>query len=224
MSNPKKRVKFPGFLNKKQNIIFVILGGGVLGIVVIYLILSSFFSGPSKEAMMTVKEFERVSSDFNDYLDGLPQTQNIQLRDFFEKAFASYQLGKYPAAISGFNACLQMRVEDKERVALLLLNGNCYFLLGNITEAEALYLRALVFAERNKEDESQAAVWGNLGLIYRNKGSLDTAQNLHQNALYLQKKLGNKKEEAIQLSSLGMILQTTQNYDQALQIHRESLR
>ena len=203
--NNNQRSKISEFLRKKENLKFIIVGGVVVGLVVIYLILSAVFSGPSEASIKMAKESERISAGVIDYLDGLPQTQDIQLLKLFQKGFSLYETGNYTDAIYNFNTALMLKNEDKEKVALLTLNGNSYILLNNPKEAQSQYSRALPLAEKTKDQSAQATVWGNLGLVYQKMGNLDSAQIFNKKAVDLYTQLGSKKEEAIQLSNLGTI-------------------
>ena len=79
MQEKNKGLRISEFLNKKQNRKFTIPGMVVGTLVIIYLVLSAIFSGPSKETIKMSKESERINTGLVDYLDGLPQTKYLQL-------------------------------------------------------------------------------------------------------------------------------------------------
>ena len=176
MPTNNEQSKTPELLSKKIRLGLIVLGG-VVGILVIYLVLTHLFPSRSEQTIKRIKESERISAGLVDYLNRLTQTQNVQLRKLFEKAFSSYEIGDYPEAIYPLNLCLQLRTEDEERVAVLIISGHCFYSLGNLKDAEVQYRRALIFAERAEDQNAKAAVWGNLGVTYQRLGVLDSAEN-----------------------------------------------
>ena len=56
-------------------------------------------------------------------------------------------------------------------------------------------------------NQAQAAISGNLGLIYRTRGDLDNADNLHRKALEIEEKLGWLEDMASQYANLGLVYQ-----------------
>ncbi|UCB52600.1 MAG: hypothetical protein JSV10_00445 [Candidatus Zixiibacteriota bacterium] len=124
MPKSNERQKKPGLLSRETGLYLAIVGGVLIGLVAIYLVWSNLSSGPSEKTVKIIKKSERISTGVIEYLDGLPQTESARLRGFFEKAYSRYQMGEYAEAIDHFNLCLQLRTQDDERAALLILNGN----------------------------------------------------------------------------------------------------
>ncbi|MGB2989949.1 MAG: tetratricopeptide repeat protein, partial [Candidatus Zixiibacteriota bacterium] len=210
-------------IGREASLKLAIVGGVLVGLIAIYLVWSNLSSTPSEKTVKMIKESERISAGVIDYLDGLPQTENVQLKGFFEKAFSWYQTGEYTEAVDHLNMCLQLRTQDDERAAVLILNGNCLLLLENVPGAEGLYRRALVFADRVETKGASAAAWGNLALIQQRAGNLDSALSLHQEALIRHQKSGSKKEKAMELGNLGLFYQAKRDLDRALAYHQAAL-
>nr|NIM99220.1 tetratricopeptide repeat protein [candidate division Zixibacteria bacterium] len=207
MPRNKRRSKTPKRLSKSSRLGFALLGG-LVGLFIIYMILARLLSAPSEEVIKMVKQSERVSAGLVDYVDGLPQTQNAQLKKLFDRGFSLYETGEHAQAIYSFNSCLELKTEDDERVALLILNGNNFILLGNLRDAEIQFRWAVLSSEGVEDKNAGAAAWGNLGVTYQKMGSLDSAEAFDRRALDIYQALGNREAEAIQLGNLGLISQT----------------
>jgi tetratricopeptide (TPR) repeat protein len=141
----------------------------------------------------TEKKLTRIEQKLGrvtDYLDGLPQTKNPDLKKLFEKGYSLYKDEKYPEAIDTFKACIELKTRDSERQALLVLIGNAYFTLGKLKEAEDSYEEALLIAKRIDDEEGEATALGNIGLIYQAKGSLDQALKYQKEALEIHREIG----------------------------------
>ena len=128
--------------------------------------------------------------NIQDYLDGLPQTKNAELKRLFEKGYSLYEDEKYVEAIGPFQACLKLKTEDSEREALLILIGNAFCTLGKLKEAEDHYQEALLIGRRIKDKEGEASSLGNMGLIYQAKGDLDQALKYMNEALKIFEDIG----------------------------------
>jgi tetratricopeptide (TPR) repeat protein len=94
--------------------------------------------------------------------------------------------------------------------------------LGLFDTAISLSQRALeMIAKSSKEEE--AALTGNLGLIYGRRGELDKAEEMNLKSLEIEKKLGRQEGMARQLGNLGAIHLKRGELDKAEEMHRKSL-
>lgn len=98
MPEGDKRSNITEFLNKKQNLKWIIPIGLLVGLIILYLIFAQLLSGPSVKRIKMAKEAERVSADLTDYWDGLSQTKNDLLKNAFEKGLLLYETGEYVKA------------------------------------------------------------------------------------------------------------------------------
>ena len=214
--------KRPKSLIEKILIIATILGGiAAIG----YFADKLFFPTASKEEL---KKLEKKVGEMADYLDGLPQTKNPDLKRLFEKGYSLYKDEKYPEAIDTLKACLELKTEDSEREALLILMGNAFSILGKLKDAEDHYQEALCIGRRINDEQGKATVLSNIGLIYRAKGDLDQALKYHQEALEIDREIGFREGEAQDLIAIGLALAAKGNldvalthYESAIKIHKE---
>ena len=95
------------------------------------------------------------------------------------------------------------------------------FNLGLLDAAISLSERALERIEKSSGGE--AAVLGNLGLIYRKRGDLDKAEEMHRKALEINEKLGRLEGIARQYGNLGLIYQTRGDLDKAEEMYKKAL-
>lgn len=158
------------------------------------------------------------------YVDGIPQTKNINLANLFAEGLKYKRTFEYDKAIKAFTGALGLKdIEDSETAALYVQIGNSFYGQSKLDEALGSYKQALSFAERAKDDEGKAAALGNIGAIYQTEGDLDQALKYHQEALKIDKEIGYREAEASALGNIGLIYQTKGDLDQALKYQKEAL-
>ena len=223
--------KRPKSLLEKILIIAGILGGIAAIMAIGYFVYDRFFLTPPEEMIEKMEVLEKKVDGLAEYLDGLPQTKNPQLKRLFEKGYALYEDEEYPEAIDTFRACLELKTKDGERLGLLILIGNAYFTLGKLKEAEDHYEEALLIGERIHDQEGKGKALGNIGLIYQVKGDLDRALKYHQGAFKIHNEafkihheIGFRKGEATALGNIGLIYQAKGDWDQAFKCHQAVLK
>ena len=100
-----------------------------------------------------------------DWVDGLPWTTNQKLGDLFEQGISCRWQGEYEEAVRLFRAGLGLKVTSDEKVALLILIGNCFLEQGRFEEAEGHYREAEKLAQ--DANVSQGIVVAKTVLAYR---------------------------------------------------------
>jgi tetratricopeptide (TPR) repeat protein len=132
-------------------------------------ILERVIPGKVEQELKTIREEQRehrgMLGEVLDYLDGLPDTKNPRLKRLFEKGYALYNGERYAEAADTFTACLQLKTEDSERLALLILLGNSHHRVGKLKDAEAYQQEALLVGERIADTIGHASALGNLGQL-----------------------------------------------------------
>lgn len=126
-------------------------------------------------------------------------------------AFAARRLPFHVRASSGDEEFLLAVVECTPP---LLALGELDALLG---------LHATARAVAGEGTLAQAALTGNLGLIYRRRGDLTQAEATHRKALTIHEELGHREGMANQYGNLGLIYMTRGDLTQAEAMHRKSL-
>ncbi len=106
-----------------------------------------------------------------DYVDGIPQSRNLNLRKLFiegEKFLTKYE---YQRAIKAFRAALSLQgVKPPESAALLIYIGNTQYKQSKWDEAIGSYKEAIDWTEKANDELGSAVAIGNLGLVYQDKG------------------------------------------------------
>jgi len=159
------------------------------------------------------------------WVDGIPQTKNINLATLFAKGLKYKKNFEYDKAIKAFIGALGLKdIKESETGVLHLQIGNSFYGQSKLEEALGSYKQALSFAERAKDDEGKAAASGNIGLIYQDKGDLHEALKYHQEALRIDKEIGYREGEAKHLGNMGLIYQDRGDLDQALKYLQDALK
>ncbi len=79
-----------------------------------------------------------VNINVINYVDGLPQAENAEVREIFAKGREYYVRGEFEVAVEEFRRCLNLERDSEKRGALNLQIGNCYY-------EQQLYLKAAEF-------------------------------------------------------------------------------
>jgi len=143
------------------------------------------------------------------WLDGIPQSDNEELKERTLKALSYSLKNDYPAAIDELENTLRVCTPSPtERMSILLNLGNAYYSLSQYDSALKNYEAILELAPRVDEEsalEGKSAAFGNIGLIYRARGELDEALKCHKDALEIHREIGYKQGEANALGNIGVI-------------------
>ncbi len=126
-------------------------------------------------------------------------------------ALAATRLAEHVLATEGKMAFVQTFVKY----------GNELQNLGLFDAFVSLSKRALVYVE--KGSAWQAAVLGNLGLIYRKRGDLNNAEQMHKKSLEIAKKLKQLDGMAHQYTNLGLIYLSKDNLNKAEEMFRNGV-
>ncbi len=127
-------------------------------------------------------------------------------------ALAATRLGEHVFAAEG------------DEAFVLAFTNECYdplIRLGLLDSAIALSERALGYIDKGSGEE--AAILGNLGLIYLTRGDMAKAERMIIKALEIEEKLGRLEGMAIQYGNLGVIYRTRGDLDKAEQMHNKAL-
>jgi tetratricopeptide (TPR) repeat protein len=109
--------------------------------------------------------------------------------------------------------------EGKEAFVLVFVS-ECYtplFSLGLFDEAISLSERALEVV--TKDSEEQAAILGNLGIVYHTRGKLDLAEETHTKSLGIYRNIGLIHGIADQCGNLGLIYRKRGELDKAEEMY-----
>ena len=188
---------------------------------------------PPPASREDVARLEQKVDRLAEFLDGLPQAKNPELRAAFEDARALQKEGyeaqsahKHREAIACFTRALALAEDDSQRAALHLLRGNSYAYISQYKEAEGDYRETLELAESISpaEDAAQAraAALGNLGIVYTDRGELAKAEEHHKQSLEIHMEIGNRRGEAQELGNLGLVYYLRGDLNKAEKHHKRS--
>ena len=166
----------------------------------------------------------------SDYILG--QIGEAERKDYHSRAVGVYR-GKLakakkeqirPDALAATRLAEHVLEAEGEKAFVNAFINECYEPLDNIGLLDAsisLSERALEVVEKGSKEE--AAVIGNLGIIYRTRGKLDKAEEMHKKSLEIEKKLGRLDGIANQYGNLGLICETRGELDKAEEMHKKAL-
>ncbi len=101
--------------------------------------------------------------------------------------------------------------------------GICYFLKGEISEAQSYNLRAIEVFQKEGRNLELSSVLNNMGILHRNLGNYDKAIEYIKEALKIQEVLNNKRLIASSLNNIGLCLYNKGNLEEALDYFTRSL-
>jgi len=162
------------------------------------------------------------------WLDGIPESDNVELKERTLKGLEYSRVGNYRAAIAEFEDILRVcTISPTEKIATLLSLGNSHMSMSNWDASLKNYEAVLVLVGKVDEAhglEAKANALGNIGLIYRFTIELDEALKYHQIALALHREISDKLSEASGLGNMGLIYRAKGDFDEALKYHHAGLK
>lgn len=141
-----------------------------------------------------------------------------------EKLSAAKKAQSKPDALAAMRLAEHVLAsEGPEAFVYAVLNESGKLLknLGLLDAVESSLLRALRIVKADSREE--AAVLGNLGLIYGTRGDLDKAEEMHKKSLEISEKLGRLEGTANQCGNLGLIYMARGELDKAEEMHKKAL-
>jgi len=162
------------------------------------------------------------------WLDGIPKSDNKELKELTLRALSHMKNERYHAAVSEFENILRVcTTSPTEKMSILLNLGNAHHLLGQNDKAlnACNTIRRLAKKTTGKDAlEGETAALANIGLIYRAKGDLDKALKHLTEALKIDREIGYRQGEANQLTNIGLVYSDKGDLDKALKHLTEALK
>ncbi len=147
------------------------------------------------------------------------KTEEPRITELLDEAKKLAQAGKLTEAETRF---AQATVRGDSPAAINAY-GLFLYRVGRLAQAEVNFRRVLEIAESMHQEEWAAAVYGNLGLIYKSRGQLAEAEQMHRKALEIDERLGDQEGVAEDYSNLGLVFQSRGKLDEAEQMYRKAL-
>jgi len=186
-----------------------------------------------KEAREKRRDKEEIENRFEElrhdirgiasYLDGLAEMPERKRLELVRDGLRAMRDFKYDDAITHFRECLGVGATQSQKIALLILIGNCFLSTSRLNEAEEHYGEAEVAARESNDKEGLSAILGNMGNVYRIKGELDKALDNYQKALGIDREIGHREGEAITLGNMGIVYGIKGDLDKALGHYQQAL-
>ena len=159
------------------------------------------------------------------YEDGIPQSDNLNLRKLFEEGKRRLNNYEFDKAIKAFRAGLVLQgIRPLEGAALLLHIGICQHGQLQWDEAEGSFKEALDWLRKGGDKgDGTAAVLTRLGLLYENQGAFHKALTSHQSSLSLKQAINDSLGMAVTLNNLGIVYRSMDSLDRAIEVHDSSI-
>jgi tetratricopeptide (TPR) repeat protein len=162
------------------------------------------------------------------WLDGIPQSDDEDLKKRTLKALMNSLANDYPSAIKEYEDILRLlTLSPTQRMSLLLNLGNAYYSISQNDNALKNYKAMLKLSEKVSDKdalEGKSNALAGIGLIYSDKGDMEKALKYQKGALKIHKEIGYKQGEAADLGNIGLIYYNKCDLDQALKYHNDALK
>jgi len=162
------------------------------------------------------------------WLDGIPKSDDEELKEGVLKAFSHMLNEKYLDAIAEFERILTVcTVSPTQKMAILVSLGNAYYSLNQFDQALKNFAAVIELTKKVGQKEALMGRMfsvGNIGLIYQTRGDLDSAFKYQEEALKLSKEIGNKEGQAISLSNIALSFRIRGDLDKAIKYQEEALK
>ncbi|MDH4223195.1 MAG: tetratricopeptide repeat protein [candidate division Zixibacteria bacterium] len=174
------------------------------------------------------QKIERGIQAAHYWLDGIPQSDNEQLKDLMLKALRYELIDNFPSAIKEYENILRVcSMSPSQHMSVLLNLGNAHYSISQNKDALKNYKVMLELAKKISKKEAlegKSAALGNIGLIYSAKGELDNALKYHKDALKIDREIGYKQGEAAALGNIGLIYSDKGDLEKALKYHKDAFK
>ena len=135
--------------------------------------------------------------------------------------------GDYQAAIENLLNSLTLFEEIRDTAGMRENSvniGSVFWRMNDLDQALAYYKKGADLNKGNQNNFSQAAIYGNMGLIYRANGVYDTAMQYYQKSLEVFEEIGAHTNSVINLQNMGSLFFRQEKYDKALPYYEQALR
>ncbi len=143
------------------------------------------------------------------WIDGIPQSDDAELKERFLKAMRHLCDEDYTAAIKDFKDAMKYcAISPREKTAMLISMGTAYSTLGQYNKAMENY-RVAVKLLRKLEDADalvgKASLLNNIARVYAIRGQFDKALRCLEDSLSITRKIDDRRGEALTLLNIGHV-------------------
>jgi tetratricopeptide (TPR) repeat protein len=167
------------------------------------------------------------------FLDGIPKSDDQELKKFTLLALSHSEANRHHLAIEEFEKILRVcTTSPSEKMALLLSLGNGYYSISQYENALKNFRAANNLISKVSDAsvlEGKAIALNGIGLVYADKGRLDGSLKYFQKAIHIFRKIGYREAEAGTLNNIGTVYRiqgelkkAIARYHLALKIHKET--
>lgn len=162
------------------------------------------------------------------WLDGIPRSDNEELKEKTLKAVLHLSNEEYQMAIDEFELILRTCIlSPMEKMAVIVNLGNAYYSISQYNEAIKNYEAAFELGEKTNAQDMLLArliILNSLGLVHEAKGDLEKALKYHTEALKINREIGREEGEAINLGNIGVIYMNWGDLEKALTYFEKALK
>lgn len=166
------------------------------------------------------------------FLDGIPKSDDQELKRLTLVALSHSQANRYQLAIEVFERILrECIISPSEKMAILLSLGNAHYSISQYENALKNFRAANNLTSKVSDAtvlEGKAIALNGIGLVYAHKGRLDGSLKYFQKAIHIFRKIGYREAEADSLNNIGTVYRiqgelkkAMARYRVALKIHKE---
>ena len=162
------------------------------------------------------------------FLDGIPQSDDEELKKLTLLALSYSEANEYQLAIEKFEYILRVcTISPSERMALLLNLGNAYHSISQYENALRNYKAANDLTSKVSASsilEGKAAALNGIGLVYADKCRFDSSLKYFQKAIHILRKIGYREAEAAILNNIGNVCRIQGELKKAMVDYRLALK
>lgn len=162
------------------------------------------------------------------FLDGIPQSDDEELKKLTLLALSYSEANEYELAIEKFEYILRVcTISPSEKMALLLNLGNAYHSISQYENALRNYKAANDLTSKVRDSsvlEGKAAALNGIGLAYADKCRFDSSLKYFQKAIHILRKIGYREAEAAALNNIGNVYRIQDELKKAMVYYRLALK
>ena len=155
-----------------------------------------------------------------EYLDGIPNSDNEDLKKYFARAQRLMHAEKYKDAIINLRRIINVHftVSFSEKLSVLLNLGVAFFKLGNHKESLQYYKEVIELSDKNDQKDTRkvrAAALTNMGILCSSSSGHDRAVKYFYESLMIAREVGYNSCEVDNLINIANVYILKRNFEKA---------
>ena len=145
-----------------------------------------------------------------------------EIEEALSEAVALQDENKEREAIERLLTAYNKDMPPEAKSQLHLLAGNGFLNLSEYGQAEYHFRTSLAAGRTAESKEAEAAVLGNLGIIYRIQGDQSKARDHHEDSAAIYREIGNQLGEANALGNIGVAYGSQDDWPKAMSYFQQA--